>query len=245
MPTPACALWLRAQGSGRAAAHAQPVARPSERRQLRLPSGADIGGQHLPRKHARGATRTSAPPHAPAPPLQCADRQRPRALLAPPPHAPHPVTAPVSTFVAQMPPRSAVAHGARREDELVLLQVLARLALRAARPSRPNLGPQRGRVSLARAHVPRFVGSSHRGGRGGGAAARGGGGPAAGRLGDCGGARAARAAAAPPDALPHRARPLVLLLHSLLHSAHAQRRSSRCSLRVCYAAGCRVDRLFG
>ena len=186
MPTPACALWLRAQGSGRAAAHAQPVARPSERRLLRLPSGADIGGQHLPRKHARGATRTSAPPHAPAPPLQCADRQRPRALLAPPPHAPHPVTAPVSTFVAQMPPRSAVAHGARREDELVLLQVLARLALRAARPSRPNLGPQRGRVSLARAHVPRFVGSSHRGERGGGAAARGGGGPAAGRLGDCG-----------------------------------------------------------
>ena len=240
MPTPACALWLRAQGSGRAAAHAQPVARPSERRLLRLPSGADIGGQHLPRKHARGATRTSAPPHAPAPPLQCADRQRPRALLAPPPHAPHPVTAPVSTFVAQMPPRSAVAHGARREDELVLLQVLSRLAPRAARPSRPNLGPQRGRVSLARAHVPRFVGSSHRGERGGGAAARGGGGPAAGRLGDCGGARAARAAAAPPDALPHRARPLVLLLHSLLHSAHAQRRKG-----VCYAAGCRVDRLFG
>ena len=199
---------------------------------------ASIRCRHLPRA-------LPAPPvpvsHYFARPLQCADRQRPRALLAPPPHAPHPVTAPVSTFVAQMPPRSAVAHGARREDELVLLQVLARLALRAARPSRPNLGPQRGRVSLARAHVPRFVGSSHRGERGGGAAARGGGGPAAGRLGDCGGARAARAAAAPPDALPHRARPLVLLLHSLLHRCTRPIRRKG----VCYAAGCRVDRLFG
>ena len=142
-----------------------------------------------------------------------------------------------------MPPRSAVAHGARREDELVLLQVLARLALRAARPSRPNLGPQRGRVSLARAHVPRLWAAAISGARGGGAWQR----EEAGNVQVDG---SVIAAAPAPRVLPRHLQtlypialgPSCCCCISLLHTS-----APRAAV-VCDAAGCwvvAVDRLFG